>query len=121
MFESLFEKIGKFSSRNSGKIIIFWIIFLVLMLPGAQLVFSNTSFDIGNSLNTTSSMSYKASQELSEYFGQNTSNFGTSNSNASSFIIVTNNTPLQNLKTYQELYSVNTKLSSYSSTIKGFS
>ena len=74
MFESLFEKIGKFSSRNSGKIIVFWIVVLILMLYPATLVFSNTSFDIGNSLNTTSSMSYKASQELSEYFGQNTSN-----------------------------------------------
>ena len=121
MFESLFEKIGKFSSRNSGKIIVFWIVVLILMLYPATLVFSNTSFDIGNSLNTTSSMSYKASQELSEYFGQNTSNFGTSNSNASSFIIVTNNTPIQNLKTYQDLYSVNNQLSTYSSTIKGFS
>ena len=120
MFESFFEKIGKFSSKNSGKIIVFWVVFLILMIFPASLVFSNTSFNIGGSLNTTSSMSYRASTELSNYFGQNSSNFGGSTSNASQFIIITNNTPVTNLQTYRELLSVNNRLSSYSSGIKGF-
>lgn len=93
MFESSFEKIGSFSARNSGKVIIFWIVVLVLLAPFASMLFSQTSYDIGNSIAPPNAMSTKASDLQTQYFGGNGSGV---NSNQSIVIVTTGTDMNQN-------------------------
>lgn len=86
MFEASFEKIGSFSARNSGKVIIFWIVLLIVLAPFASLLFSQTSYDIGSSIAPPNAMSTKAANLQSEYFGGNGSSV---NSNQSIVIVTT--------------------------------
>lgn len=86
MFEASFERIGRFSARNSGKVIIFWIIVLIVLAPFASLLFSQTSYDIGNSIAPPNAMSTKAADLQTLYFGGNSSG---GNSNQSIVIVTT--------------------------------
>ncbi len=87
MFEGSFEKIGSFSARNSGKVIIFWIVLLIVLAPFASLLFSQTSYDIGSSIAPPNAMSTKAANLQSTYFGGNGSGSGNN-----SMVIVTTGT-----------------------------
>lgn len=85
----LFRRIGDFSARNSGKIIVVWIAVFLVMIPFASLFFSNVDFNIGGSLTPKDSMSQVSSDLLSQNFGGNGTGGG------SSVIIVANNTSLK--------------------------
>ena len=88
MFESVFGKVGKKVSRNSGKVIIAWIIILVIVAPFSITFFHNVNFNIASNIVSKNSMSYKASTLLSDEFGGNSSNGSSSNQ----IIIFSNNT-----------------------------
>lgn len=88
MFESTFEGIGRFSAKHSGKVIIFWIALMIVLAPFASLLFSQTSYDIGNSISPANSMSTKADNLQSLYFGGN----GTAANSSQSMVIVTTGT-----------------------------
>ncbi|MGP6240207.1 MMPL family transporter [Cuniculiplasma sp. SKW4] len=101
MFESIFEKLGRKVSNNSGKIIVIWIVLLLLMGYGALLVFSHTNFNIENGFGSSNSMSEKASNELSQYFN---SSAGTGSSGSSSeLIVVTQNTNVSSATDFTNL------------------
>lgn len=85
MFEGAFEKLGRTSAKHSGKVIIFWIALLIVLTPFASLLFSETSYDLGNSITPTNSMANIASNLQTTYFGGN----GTSGSNQSMVIVTT--------------------------------
>ena len=107
MFESTFEKLGRKVSKNSGKIIVFWIVLLILMSYGALLVFSNTNFNIENGFGSSNSMSEKASNELTQYF--NSSAGSGSTGSTSELIVVTQNTNIASVSDFRNLYNyVNT-------------
>ncbi len=90
MFEATFERIGSFSARNSGKVIIFWIVLLLVLSPFASLLFSQTSYDIGSSIAPPNAMSTTADNIQSAYFGGS----GSGNSSNQSMVIVTTGTDL---------------------------
>ena len=108
MFERSFERIGRFSEHNSGKVIIFWLVALILLAPFSTLLFSETSYDIGSSIVPQNSMSSKASALQSEYFGSSIS----SGSN-SSLLIVTTGTDVSNQTSLAKLMSTQNQVTDY--------
>lgn len=116
MFERSFERIGRFSEHNSGKVIIFWIVLLILLAPFSTLLFSETSYDIGSSIVPQNSMSSKASALQNQYF---------SNSNPSggdpSLLIVTTGTSVNNQTSFGKLISAQNQVTNYlnSNGVKG--
>ncbi len=88
MFESSFKKIGQFSQKNRKIILAFWIILFLIMIPFATLLFTDTSYNVTNSLVTKHSSSYEANKILTNEFGTSTS--------GNQIIIVANNTNIDN-------------------------
>ncbi|EQB73063.1 MAG: hypothetical protein AMDU4_FER2C00107G0020, partial [Ferroplasma sp. Type II] len=86
MFESFFFKVGKYVRRNKKKVLVFWIILFLLMAYPATLIFSDTSYNLTNSLVTKNSQSSKANDILTSQFHGNSSD--------PSIIIVSNNTSI---------------------------
>lgn len=117
MFESVFEKIGRGVSKNSGKIIVIWIVLIVLMGYGALLVFSHTSFNITNGFGTGKSMSANATSEASKYFDPSAA--GKSNS-SSQLIIVVQNIPTTTSSGMNALISFQNRMDSYLKTAKNY-
>ncbi|QRF76520.1 transport protein [Thermoplasmatales archaeon] len=115
MFESSFRKLGIISKNNRKKIIILWVILFLVMLPFASLLFSETSYNLTNSIITKNSMSYEASSILDSQFPSSASG-----GSASSIIIVTNNTPVNNLKDSGNLRNLTDTLNSYFETVPGY-
>jgi len=115
MFESSFRKLGIISKNNRKKIIILWVILFLVMLPFASLLFSETSYNLTNSIITKNSMSYEASSILDSQFPSSSSG-----GSASSIIIVTNNTPVNNLKDSGNLRNLTDTLNSYFETVPGY-
>ncbi|MCL5803070.1 MAG: MMPL family transporter [Candidatus Thermoplasmatota archaeon] len=103
MFEYSFRKIAEFSSRNSGKVIIAWILIFLLMAPAATLLFKETSYNIGSSIVPPTSMAQEASNYLSSEFGS--SGTGSGGNNAS-FVLVTNNTNINNQAVTESLINM---------------
>ncbi len=99
MFEASFERIGRFSERNSGKVIIFWIALLLLLSPFASLLFSETSYDIGSSIAPSNSMSTIADNIQSAYFGGN----GSGVNSSEGVVIVTTGTNMNENSAVQAL------------------
>ncbi len=99
MFESTFEKIGRGVSKNSGKIIIIWLIFILLMSYGATLVFSNTNFNIQGSFGGGTSEAQVAQNQLSQYFPSDPNG----SSNGTQILIVTQNTYFNNSHDFNTL------------------
>jgi len=115
MFESSFRKLGIISKNNRKKIIILWVILFLVMLPFASLLFSETSYNLTNSIITKNSMSYEASSILDSQFPSSSSG-----GSASSIIIVTNNTPVNNLRDSGNLRNLTDTLNSYFETVPGY-
>ena len=119
MFEYSFRKIAEFSSRNSGKVIIAWIVIFLLMAPAATLLFKETSYNIGSSIVPSTSMAQEASNYLSSEFGS--SDTGSSSGNNSSLVLVTNNTNINSQPVTASLISMLAAEKSYLKNITGSS
>lgn len=84
----LFRRIGDFSVRNSGKIIVVWVVLFLVMIPFSVVFFNNVNFNIGGSLFPKNSMTQESSNLQSEYFGS-------SNGSGSVIVLVSNGTSLK--------------------------
>ncbi len=109
MFESFFFKVGKYVRRNKKKVLVFWIILFLLMAYPATLIFSDTSYNLTNSLVTKNSQSSKANDILTSQFHGNSSD--------PSIIIVSNNTSINNLTISREMIKFQNSMDSYLKSI----
>ncbi len=116
MFERSFERIGRFSEHNSGKVIVFWIVLLILLAPFSTLLFSETSYDIGSSIVPQNSMSSKASALQNQYFRNSNPSGGDP-----SLLIVTTGTSVNNQTSLGKLMSAQNQVTNYlnSNGVKG--
>ncbi len=117
MFESVFERIGKGVSKNSGKIIVIWIVLIVLMGYGALLVFSHTSFNITNGFGSSKTMSGNATSEVSKYFSPSAAGHST---NTSELIIVSQNITTTTSQGMNALISFQSEMNKYLKTTKNY-
>jgi len=92
LFESAFERLGRISRKNSGKIIIGWVIIILISLPFSTALFGLTSYDIAKGIVSSNSMAVKASNLLSEYFPS----AAPSTDSGNSTIILTTGTDVNN-------------------------
>ncbi len=111
MFEKNFEAIGRFSERNSGKIIIFWVILILVLSPFASLLFHETSYNLTSSIVPANSMAQQASNLQSKYFGGNSTGNGTSDNQT--MIIVTTNTSINSTVQLTDLMNAQNNVKSY--------
>jgi RND superfamily putative drug exporter len=109
MFESFFYKVGKYVRKNKKKVLVFWIILFVLMAYPATLIFSDTSYNLTNSLVTKDSQSSKANDILTSQFNGSSSDL--------SIIIVSNNTPINNLTISRDMMAFQHSMDSYLKSI----
>lgn len=116
MFEATFRKIAGFSAKHSTAVIIVWIIALIVVAPSSTLFLNNTSYNLSGSIVPANSMAQKASDLQSTYF----SSPGGTGSNSSSLIIVTNNTDVATQSGASGVLTLEHKLYSYFSTVKGY-
>jgi len=86
MFEKNFRSIGKFIVKNRKKIIVFWVLFFLIMIPFATMFFSDVSYNLSSDIVPTNSQSYRSQALLSQYFPSLNS------SNSSSLVVVTTGT-----------------------------
>ena len=108
--------VGK-SQKNSGKIIVIWIILIVLMGFGALQVFSHTNFNINNGFSSSNTMAQNAQNEISKYFpSANLSTSGTS----SSLIIVTQNISTNTVSGYTNLVKFQSDMTNYLKTTPNY-
>ena len=117
MFESVFERIGKGVSKNSGKIIVIWIVLIVLMGYGALLVFSHTSFNITNGFGSSKTMSGNATSEVSKYFNPSAARRST---DTSELIIVSQNITTTTSQGMNALISFQSEMNRYLKTTKNY-
>ncbi|MHB1439714.1 MAG: MMPL family transporter [Cuniculiplasma sp.] len=117
MFESIFERIGKGVSKNSGKIIVIWIVLVVLMGYGALLVFSHTSFNITGGLGSSKTMSANATTEISKYFSPAAAGLSTK---SSELIIVAQNITVTSSAGMTALINFQNNMGSYLKTVKNY-
>lgn len=115
MFETTFRKLGIISKNHRKKIIIFWVVLFLVMLPFASLLFSETSYNLTNSIVTKNSMAYRASAIFDSQFPSSSSSGG-----GSSIVIVTNNTPVMKQESSASLQNLTNKLNSYFQTVPGY-
>ena len=108
MFETFFHRVGKYIEKNKKKVIVFWIVLFLLMAYPATLIFTDTSYNVSNSIVTKHSMASKANNLLSSQFG---------NSTDPQIIIVANNTNIDNNTTMQHLMSFDSSVVSYLKSI----
>ena len=104
MFESFFYRVGKYVKKNKKKVLVFWIIAFLLMAYPATLIFTDTSYNLTNSLVTKNSQSTKANDILTSQFN---------GSSDPSIIIVSNNTPIDNLSVSREMLEFQHSIASY--------
>ena len=104
MFESFFYKVGKYVRKNKKKVLVFWIIAFLLMAYPATLIFTDTSYNLTNSLVTKNSQSSKANDILTSQFN---------GSSDPSIIVVSNNTPIDNLTVSREMLEFQHSIASY--------
>ena len=116
MFENFFRRVGDRVARNSGKVIIAWIVILVVVAPFSIVFFSNVDFDIANNIVSSNSMSNRASELLSDQFDSNSSG----NSSGSQVVIFVNNTDLNQIKDYQIMLNMTESLNSTASTMSSY-
>ena len=109
MFENGFEKLGRFSAKHSGKVIIFWVVLLIILTPFASLLFSETSYDLGGSITPANSMANKASNLQTMYFGGN----GSASGSNQSMVIVTTGTYVNQSNGYSAIVQSQDQVSSY--------
>ncbi len=115
MFETTFRKLGIISKNHRKKIIIFWVVLFLVMLPFASLLFSETSYNLTNSIVTKNSMAYRASAIFDAQFPSSSSAGG-----SSSIVIVTNNTPVMKQVSSASLQNLTNRLNSYFQTVPGY-
>lgn len=90
MFEKNFRSIGKFIVKNRKKIIVFWVLFFLIMIPFATMFFSDVSYNLSSGIVPKNSQSYRSQALLSQYFPSLNS------SNSSSLVVVTTGTSVNN-------------------------
>ncbi|MHB1709386.1 MAG: MMPL family transporter [Thermoplasmataceae archaeon] len=115
MFETTFRKLGIISKNHSKKIIIIWVVLFLVMLPFASLLFSETSYNLTNSIVTKNSMAHRASAIFDAQFPSSSST-----GSGSSIVIVTNNTPVTVQKSSASLQNLTNRLNSYFQTVPGY-
>ena len=108
MFESFFYKVGKYVRKNKKKVLVFWIIAFLLMAYPATLIFTDTSYNLTNSLVTKNSQSSKANDILTSQFNS---------SSDPSIIIVSNNTSIDNLTISRDMIEFQHSMSAYLKSI----
>lgn len=118
MFEYSFRRIAEFSSKNSGKVIIAWIVIFLLMAPAATLLFKETSYNIASSIVPPTSMAQEASNYLASEFGSTSTGTGGNNS---SYVFVTNNTNINNQAVAASMIKMLSAEKSYLKNITGSS
>ncbi len=111
MFEKRFEAVGRFSERNSGKIIIFWIILILVLAPFASLLFHETSYDLTSSIVPPNAMATKSSNLEKLYF-QDNSTSGSSNG-TQSMVMVTTNTSINSTPQMGDMISAQNSVEQY--------
>ncbi|BAB60157.1 membrane protein [Thermoplasma volcanium GSS1] len=111
MFESTFKGIGLFSARHSTAVIISWILLLLVLAPFAPSLFTHTNYNIASDIVPTNSPANIASN-------LQTSEFNTSND--SSFVIVTNDTSIDQQLSLTALMNMQEAIMSYLNS-EGFS
>ena len=111
MFEKRFEAVGRFSERNSGKIIIFWIILILVLAPFASLLFHETSYDLTSSIVPPNAMATKSANLESQYF-QNNSTSGSGNG-TQSMVMVTTNTSINSTPQMGDMISAQNSVKQY--------
>ncbi len=104
MFESFFYKVGKYVKKNRKKVLVFWIIAFLLMAYPATLIFTDTSYNLTNSLVTKNSQSSKANDILTSQFND---------SSDPSIIIVSNHTSIDNLTVSREMLEFQHSMTAY--------
>ena len=104
MFESFFYKVGKYVKKNKKKVLVFWIIAFLLMAYPATLIFTDTSYNLTNSLVTKNSQSSKANDILTSQFNS---------SSDPSIIIVSNHTSIDNLTVSREMLEFQHSMTAY--------
>ncbi|MEM0158919.1 MAG: MMPL family transporter [Thermoplasmataceae archaeon] len=116
MFENGFGRLGDFVSRNSGKVIIAWVVLLVVLTPFASLLFSETSYNIGSDIVPSNSMANIADKLQSEYFSSSNQS-----SNSSSLVVVLTGVNVSTPSGFQSLYRSQNLVNSYlrSNGLKG--
>jgi RND superfamily putative drug exporter len=108
MFESFFYKVGKYVRKNKKKVLVFWIIAFLLMAYPATLIFTDTSYNLTNSLVTKNSQSSKANDILTSQFNS---------SSDPSIIIVSNHTSIDNLTISRDMMKFQDSMSAYLKSI----
>ncbi|MEM3851722.1 MAG: MMPL family transporter [Methanomassiliicoccales archaeon] len=68
VFENTFERLGAFSRKHSGKVILAWVVVLVILLPFAASFLGLTSYDLAKGIVSSNSMDVRATNTLSKYF-----------------------------------------------------
>ena len=111
MFEKRFEAVGRFSERNSGKIIIFWIILILVLAPFASLLFHETSYDLTSSIVPPNAMATKSANLESQYF-QDKSTSGSDNE-TKSMVMVTTNTSINSTPQMGDMISAQNSVKQY--------
>ncbi|MGC8609396.1 MAG: MMPL family transporter, partial [Thermoplasmata archaeon] len=109
MFEGTFRKIGKFSEKHNRSVIVGWLVVLVIMAPFATLLLSETTYNIASDIVPANSMANTASNLYSQQFSSTDSG----NSNVSSFIILSNDTNINDITTLNALNDMQKNITSY--------
>jgi len=91
MLESLFERLGRELKKNSGKIIIAWIIALIVLAPFSLLFFKETTYNLAGDISPPSSMYQHAQKLLSLYFSSSSTS---QSSSGPSLIVITTGTDM---------------------------
>ena len=115
MLENAFRRLGRFSQKNSGKLIAAWVIALIILGPFAPMLFSETSYNLSSGIFTSNSMSARAQKYLSEYF-PNAASAG-----KQSLVVVTTGTDVNSPAVISEFNTIQSGISGYlkSNGIKG--
>jgi RND superfamily putative drug exporter len=108
MFESFFYRVGKYVRKNKKKVLVFWIIAFLLMAYPATLIFTDTSYNLTNSLVTKNSQSSKANDILTSQFN---------GSSDPSIIIVSNHTSIDNLTVSRYMLEFQHSMTAYLKSI----
>lgn len=107
MLEETFARIGSFSQRNSGKIIVAWVIFIVVFGPFAPMLFSETSYNISSGFFPSNSMSAHAQKYLAQYFPKEAS------AGSQSLVVVTTGTDVNSPGVVSAFGAIQTGVNGY--------
>ena len=91
MLENSFQRIGRAVEKNSGKVIIIWVIIILIMLPFSTILFTHTSYNLSSDIVPKSSMANHAANYISTYFNSSSNSSATNGNSSSSLVVVNTN------------------------------